>query len=116
TEPLSWVITIIWVGIGFAIYRLYTFRREIEHYAPIVTSEGDLARKHFRILIPYTPENPDRLIKYAIRVAKENDGEVNVLRVITVPQQTPMYEGIEYGEISRKYFETYEENLHRAKI
>src|SRR6476469_4974171 len=89
-DPLSWVITIIWVGIGFAIYRLYTFRREIEHYAPIVTSEGDLARKHFRILIPYTPENPDRLIKYAIRVAKENDGEVNVLRVITVPQQTPL--------------------------
>jgi nucleotide-binding universal stress UspA family protein len=115
-EPLSWVITIIWVGIGFAIYRLYTFRREIEHYAPIVTSEGDLARKHFRILIPYTPENPDRLIKYAIRVAKENDGEVNVLRVITVPQQTPLSAGIAYGERARKSFESLEEMLDKENI
>ena len=41
-----------------------------------------LTRKDFRILIPYTPDNPDRLTKYAIRFAKENDGEINILRVI----------------------------------
>src|ERR687890_2925006 len=89
TQPTSWLISVLWIAIGFAVYRIYTFRKEIEHYAPIVTSEGDLARKHFRILIPYTPENPDRLTKYAVRVAKENDGEINILRVITVPHQTP---------------------------
>ena len=83
TQPLSWVISALWILVGFALYRMYTFKKEIEHYAPLVTSEGHLTRKEYRILIPYTPENPDRLIKYAIRVAKENDGEVNVLRVIT---------------------------------
>src|SRR6478672_892792 len=67
TQPMSWVISLLWIGVGFFLYRIYTFRREIDHYAPLITSEGDLTRKDFRILIPYTPENPDRLIKYAIR-------------------------------------------------
>jgi APA family basic amino acid/polyamine antiporter len=106
TQPLSWVVSILWIAIGFAIYRIYTFRKEIEHYAPIVTSEGDLTRKHFRILIPYTPENPDRLTKYAVRVAKENDGEINILRVITVPHQTPLSAGAAYTERAAKDFET----------
>jgi basic amino acid/polyamine antiporter, APA family len=115
-DPLSWFITIVWVTVGFATYRLYTFRREIDHYAPIITSEGDLTRKDYRILIPYTPENPDRLIKYAIRAAKENDGEVNVLRVITVPQQTPLSAGVAYGEMARKSFEPLEEMLEKENI
>ena len=62
---------------------MYNFKKEIDAYAPIVNSEGDLTRKDYRILIPYTPENPDRLLKYAIRVPRENDGEINMLRVIT---------------------------------
>ena len=93
TQPLSWGIAALWVLVGFVIYRMYTFKQEINHYAPVITSEGDLARKEFRILMPYTPENPDRLLKYAIRVAKEKDGEINILRIITVPQQTPLSAG-----------------------
>ena len=116
TQPLSWVISVLWIAIGFAIYRIYTFRREIEHYAPIVTSEGDLARKHFRILIPYTPENPDRLIKYAIRVAKENNGEINILRVITVPHQTPLSAGTAFTERASKAFEPLENTIDKENI
>jgi basic amino acid/polyamine antiporter, APA family len=116
TQPLSWVISVLWIAIGFAVYRIYTFRKEIEHYAPIVTSEGDLARKHFRILIPYTPENPDRLIKYAIRVAKENDGEINILRVITVPHQTPLSAGTAFTERASKAFEPLENVIDKENI
>jgi basic amino acid/polyamine antiporter, APA family len=116
TQPMSWVISVLWIAIGFAIYRIYTFRKEIEHYAPIVTSEGDLARKHFRILIPYTPENPDRLTKYAIRVAKENDGEINILRVIIVPQQTPLSAGTAFTERAAKDFEPLEKIIDKDNI
>jgi basic amino acid/polyamine antiporter, APA family len=52
TAPFSWVITALWVLIGFAIYKIFTFRKEVEHYYPIVTSEGNLVRKDFRILMP----------------------------------------------------------------
>jgi amino acid transporter len=116
TQPLSWAITIVWVVIGFFVYRMYTFRKEIEHYAPIVTSEGDLERKDYRILIPYTPENPDRLLKYAIRVAKENIGEINILRVITVPKQTPLSAGTGYAETARKSFEPLDKLLDKENI
>jgi hypothetical protein len=106
----------LWIAIGFAVYRIYTFRKEIEHYAPIVTSEGDLARKHFRILILYTPENPDRLTKYAVRVAKENDGEINILRVITVPHQTPLSAGTAFTERAAKDFEPLEKIIDKENI
>ncbi|HXX96235.1 MAG TPA: amino acid permease [Candidatus Bathyarchaeia archaeon] len=116
TQPFSWVISALWVAVGFALYRMYTFKKEIEHYAPIVTSEGDLTRKEYRVLIPYTPENPDRLINYAIRIAKENDGEVNVLRVLTVPDQTPLSAGIAFADAARKSFEPLEKRLEQENI
>jgi basic amino acid/polyamine antiporter, APA family len=116
TDPLSWVITIVWVAIGFAVYRVYIFRKELEHYAPTVTSEGALERKDFRILIFYTPENPDRLIKFAIRVAKENNGEVDVLRVITVPEQTPLSAGIAFADSAKRAYKPLEEALDKEGI
>ena len=116
TQPFSWVISALWVAVGFALYRMYTFKKEIEHYAPLVTSIGDLTRKEYRILIPYTPENPDRLINYAIRIAKENDGEVNVLRVLTVPDQTPLSAGVAFGDAARKSFEPLEKILEQENI
>lgn len=115
-QPLSWGISAIWVLVGFALYRMYTFKKEIAHYAPIITSEGDLTRKNFRILIPYTPDNPDRLIKYATTIAKENGGEVNILRVITVPHQTPLSAGIAFAETARRSFIPLEKMLEKENI
>ena len=116
TQPLSWGITILWILVGFVLYRMYTFKQEIQHYAPIVTSEGDLNRQDFRILIPYTPEDPDRLLKYAIRVAKETGGEVNILRVITVPHQTPLSAGVAFADTAKRSFEPLEKILDSENI
>jgi APA family basic amino acid/polyamine antiporter len=116
TQPLSWGITALWVLVGFILYRMYTFKQEVDHYAPVITSEGDLARKEFRILMPYTPENPDRLLKYAIRVAKENDGEISVLRVITVPQQTPLSAGVAFVDSARRAFTSLDEILDKEDV
>src|ERR671910_2973200 len=116
TQPLSWGITILWILVGFVLYRMYTFKQEIQHYAPIVTSEGDLKREDYRILIPYTPENPDRLLKYAIRIAKETAGEVNILRVITVPHQTPLSAGVAFADTAKRSFEPLEKILDRENI
>jgi len=116
TQPLSWAITVLWILIGFAIYRMFIFKSEIQHYAPLVTSEGDLKRQDYRILIPYTPENPDRLLKYAIRAAKETAGEVNILRVITVPAQTPLSAGVAFADAAKRSFEPLEKMLDREGV
>jgi basic amino acid/polyamine antiporter, APA family len=116
TQPLSWGIAALWVLVGFILYRMYTFKQEVEHYAPVITSEGDLARKDFRILMPYTPENPDRLLRYAVRVAKENDGEISVLRVITVPLQTPLSAGAAFVESSKRAFAALDQILDKEDV
>ncbi|HET7644252.1 MAG TPA: hypothetical protein VFK40_12135, partial [Nitrososphaeraceae archaeon] len=116
TAPLSWAITALWVSIGFTIYRIFTFKKEVEHYSPLITSEGNLVRKDFRILLPYTPENPDRLIRYAIQVAKEKNGEINILRTITVPHQTPLSAGIAFIDSARKAFDSLEEILNKEDV
>ena len=116
TAPFSWAITVLWVLVGFFIYRMFTFKTEIEHYSPTITSEGNLVRKDFRILLPYTPENPDRLIQYAIRVAKEKDGEINILRTIRVPPQTPLSAGIAFIDSARKTFDSLEELLNKEDV
>src|SRR5829696_2391602 len=116
TAPLSWAITALWVLIGFTIYRIFTFKKEVEHYSPTLTSECNLQRKDFRILLPYTPENPDRLIRYAIQVAKEKDGEINILRTITVPHQTPLSAGIAFIDAARKAFDSLEDILNKEDV
>jgi hypothetical protein len=116
TQPLSWAITAIWVVVGFFLYRMYTFKKEIDAYAPIVTSEGDITRKDFRILLPYIPENPDRLTKYAIRIAKDNDGEINILRIITVPAQTPLSAGTAFTQSAARAFEPLEKAIEKEGI
>jgi basic amino acid/polyamine antiporter, APA family len=115
-HPLSWGIAVLWILVGFVLYRMYTFKQEVQHYAPIVTSEGDLKRQDFRILIPYTPENPDRLLKYAIRIAKETGGEVNILRVITVPHQTPLSAGVAFADTAKRSFDPLEKILDTEEI
>jgi basic amino acid/polyamine antiporter, APA family len=116
TAPFSWAITILWVLVGFFIYRFFTFKTEIEHYSPTITSEGNLVRKDFRILLPYTPENPDRLIQYALKVAKEKDGEINILRTIRVPPQTPLSAGIAFTDSARKTFDSLEDLLNKEDV
>ncbi|MGZ8890549.1 MAG: amino acid permease [Nitrososphaeraceae archaeon] len=116
TAPFSWAITVLWVLVGFFIYRIFTFKKEVEHYSPTITSEGNLERTDFRILLPYTPENPDRLIRYAIKVAKEKDGEINILRTITVPHQTPLSAGIAFTDSARKAFDSLEEILNKEDV
>jgi basic amino acid/polyamine antiporter, APA family len=115
-HPFSWGIAVLWILVGFVLYRMYTFKQEVQHYAPIVTSEGDLKRQDFRILIPYTPENPDRLLKYAIRIAKETAGEVNILRVITVPHQTPLSAGVAFADTAKRSFDPLEKILDTEEI
>ena len=116
TAPFSWLITALWALVGFVVYRIFTFTKELANYCPIVTTEGNLSRKDFRILMPYTADEPDRLIKYAIKIAKEKDAEINIVRTITVPTQTPLSAGVAFVDSSRKAFEPLRDLLNKENI
>lgn len=116
TAPFSWLITVLWALVGFVVYRLLTFTKEIANYCPIVTTEGNLSRKDFRILIPYTADDPDRLIKYAIRIAREKDAEINIVRTITIPHQTPLSAGVAFVDSARNAFEPLRDLLNKENV
>ena len=116
TAPFSWLITVLWALVGFVVYRIFTFTKELANYCPIVTTEGNLLKKDFKILLPYTADNPDRLIKYAIRIAKEKDAEINIVRTITIPHQTPLSAGVAFVDSARNAFEPIKDLLNKEDI
>lgn len=104
-QPIGLVVTITWIGIGLLMYKVYAFRHEVEHIAPLLAARGDVIRKEFRILVPYIPDDPMRIIRYAIDIAKSVDGELNILRVITVPCQIPLSSGVAFVDDAVRSFE-----------
>ncbi|HSB56301.1 MAG TPA: amino acid permease [Nitrosopumilaceae archaeon] len=89
-NPLSWAIAIVWILIGFSIYKLYISKKEIEHYAPLVASEGPSQRKDYRIMVVYEPKTAEKLAKLGLALAQDKQGEVSFLSVVTIPILVPL--------------------------
>jgi amino acid transporter len=90
TQPGSWAIAITWIIIGFVIYKGYTSKKEIEHYAPLVYNQGPQERKEYRILIIYNPKHVTDYFKIANAIAKEKDSEISFLSVVRIPVHLPL--------------------------
>ncbi len=105
-NPLSWLIAIVWVIIGFTVYKIYTIKKELEHYAPLVSSEGPpQERKEYRIMIVVNKKTIDKLEKIAQAIAQNNDGEIVFLNVVTVPIQIPLSLAHGFAEPAMKSFD-----------
>ena len=100
------VATAIWMGLGLAIYYGYSRRKEtekLERETPSVVTEQVEADRDYQILVPVAnPNTVDQLMRTAIDVARENDGEILVMNVVTVPQQTPLSEGRQFVDEQRE--------------
>ncbi len=104
-NPLSWVIAIIWILIGFSIYKLYIVKKEIEHYAPLVANIGPAERKNYRIMVVFNKKTIEKLVKIASAIAKDRDGEISLLNVATIPLQIPLSMGHRFAEPIMKTFD-----------
>ncbi|MBM3905280.1 MAG: amino acid permease [Thaumarchaeota archaeon] len=90
TEPESWVIAIIWIVSGFVIYKSYTSKKEIQHYAPLVYNQGPKERKEYRTLIVYHPKYVNNYYKIANSIIQEKQGEISFLSVVKIPVHLPL--------------------------
>jgi len=90
SQPLSWAIAIVWIVIGFLIYKLYTSKREKQATAPLVFNQEPSERKEYRILVVFSKSTATKLAKIASAIADQKDGEISFLSVISVPKQTPL--------------------------
>jgi len=103
------VTTTIWMGLGLLLYYFYSQPREeakLEEETPTVTTEQAPAEerreREQRILVPVAnPATVEQLMRTAFDLAEERDAEVEVVSVVTVPQQTPLSEGRQFVEEER---------------
>ncbi len=100
------VTTAVWMLLGLGIYYGYSKQQEaeqLEEETPTVVSPEPAAEAENQIVVPIAnPENAEQLMRTAIDLAKDEEtypnGEILVMSVVTVPQQTPLSEGREFVE------------------
>ncbi len=93
-RPLFAALSCLTIGvIGFFVWKIY---QPMEEAIPGTPSKIALARlspqpSKFRILLPIAnPQNITTLVDAASAIAKDKRGEILILRVIQVPEQTPL--------------------------
>ena len=111
-HPESWLIAIIWIALGFFIYKFYTSKQEIDHNAPLVFSQGPTLRKKYRILIVFDKRTSTKFFQIANAIAKQKDGEITILHIINIPRQTPLSLTHGFGENGLKEIEEFKKSIH----
>jgi amino acid transporter/nucleotide-binding universal stress UspA family protein len=111
SQPLSWIIAIIWVGVGFLIYRLHTSKKEKQIIAPLVFNQEPSERKEYRILVVFSKSTATKLAKIASAIADQKNGEISFLSVISVPKQTPLPFANKAGEAGIGVFDKLKKSI-----
>ena len=94
-SPIAWVVAGTWILLGFVLYMFYSRSRgtEVKEKISILREIRELVTKDYQIMLPVAnPENAARLIDYTGRIARAKDGEILVINMVTVPEQTPLSE------------------------
>jgi len=111
SQPLSWAIAIVWIVIGFLIYKLYTSKREKQATAPLVFNQEPSERKEYRILVVFSKSTASKLAKIASAIADQKNGEISFLSVISVPKQTPLSFANKAGETGIGVFDKLKKSI-----
>lgn len=91
-EPLSFYLTVAWIGLGLAIYATYSRRQHHELKAsPVVLEQHSLlGDAKPRVLVPVAnPTNATALIDLGSRLARADGSGLAILHVVGVPEQLP---------------------------
>lgn len=102
---LAWIISGIWIGAAFFIYQFYGKSRCTDSFGKITVVEEahEAKRRPYQILVPVgNPANAIRLIQYAIRIARARNGEILLLNMVAIPEQTPLADADEFLHMSRE--------------
>ena len=103
---ISLVTIVIWFALGGVVYYSYAQDRELERMeeqTPTVVTEQAAAEREYQIVVPVAnPEHVEQFMRTAVDMARDNDGEILAMSVVTVPQQTPLEEGRQFVDEKRE--------------
>jgi nucleotide-binding universal stress UspA family protein len=84
---------VVGVGLWFAFIGT-TSEAEIERQAPTVVQEAHPGNRDYQLLVPIAnPDHVEQLMRTARDIAADKNGEILVLSVVSLPEQTPLSEG-----------------------
>jgi APA family basic amino acid/polyamine antiporter len=96
---------VVGVGVWFAFVGA-TSEEAIEREAPTVVHEKHPADRDYQILVPIAnPDHAEQLMRTARDIAADENGEILVLSVVALPEQTPLSEGREQATERRDVLE-----------
>ena len=92
--------------VGVAVWFAWKGRRpaveRLERETPTAVAEYRAPGDGYQVVVPIAnPRNAAQLMRTATTLAAENDGEVLVMSVVTVPEQTPLSRGRERTDEKR---------------
>lgn len=108
-SPLAWYFALGWMGVGLLGYYFYARPREAtkaKGHAPVMLEEKRTveatAEERYRVLVPIAnPASIPALLKPALEAARQHNGIITLLHVLTVPEQLPLSAGRAYMEQGR---------------
>ncbi|AEA46539.1 amino acid permease [Archaeoglobus veneficus] len=100
--------TAFWIVFGYVIYVSYSRKERIQKLkeeAKTIYEEKPIREPEgFKILVPVAnPVVAEKLAKFAEIIAKERDGEVVLLNVVILPEQTPLSAATRYAETAKEF-------------
>ncbi len=101
------IASAIWILLGSLVYLSYSskMRKELkEEIAKTVYEEMPVKEVGYKILVPVAnPLFADKMSKLASIIARARDGEVIFLKVLSVPEQTPLSAVIDYVDDAKAF-------------
>ncbi|WP_254522854.1 amino acid permease [Natrinema caseinilyticum] len=98
-EPGAFLLGLLAEVVGVVLWVTVigtTTKETIEQEAPTVVEESYPEDREYQILVPIAdPEHTEQLMRTARNVAADKNGEILVLSVVALPEQTPLTEGHE---------------------
>ncbi len=110
-EPV--VMAILWLIVGMLGFLAWKGSQAEEEFLPgepsrvaQVSMEEEVEESKFRLLVPIAnPTNVAPLIDLASAIAKNNEGEIIAMRVVSLPEQSPPSREAAYVERERRILE-----------
>jgi len=92
-SPTAWFITLGWLGIGLALSFRYSEAREVKEVPEREVVFGEWLPEGYKILVAVSnPKNAQYLARVGETIARAKNGELALVSVVTVPEQTPLDE------------------------
>lgn len=110
-SPIAWAITGLWIAVGLLLYVAYGRKGERKEFEREVVFE-EVSEKRYRVLAAIAnPKNAENIVGYAEKVAEYKGGELILLNVVTVPEQTPIEEAKRFEPEALKLIRSVKDKL-----